>query len=201
MTGDATSATSGTPGNATHDAPAGDIVTITEAARLLGISVRTVQRRLDAGTLEAVEDEGKRLVRLPSDATAQAIGYTSHDAPGMSSGTPHGATGNTTAQATTAASDATRDASGELVAELRDQVKFLRSQVEEHARAEAELRAALREALRMQAKALPEPGQETAQTAPAQEVKSAQESTQTSAQQPTAQREYRPLWKLLLGIK
>lgn len=62
-TGDKTS-------NATHDAPhdsAVFVVTITEAARLLGQSVRTVQRALDGGKMEAVAVAGKRCVRLRAD--------------------------------------------------------------------------------------------------------------------------------------
>jgi excisionase family DNA binding protein len=56
--------------NATHDAPhdsAVFVVTITEAARLLGQSVRTVQRSLDGGKMEAVAVAGKRCVRLRAD--------------------------------------------------------------------------------------------------------------------------------------
>lgn len=44
-----------------------ELVSITEAAQLLGISIRTVQRRLDAGQLEAVMVADKRMVRLTSD--------------------------------------------------------------------------------------------------------------------------------------
>jgi excisionase family DNA binding protein len=71
----------------THDAPQGDSrrdsATITEAARLLGVSVRTVQRRLDTGKLESFESEGKRFVRLTPDTTANATqgdSVTRHDA-------------------------------------------------------------------------------------------------------------------------
>jgi excisionase family DNA binding protein len=56
--------------DAAHGAP-GDttafVVTITEAARLLGQSVRTVQRALDGGKMEAVAVAGKRCVRLRAD--------------------------------------------------------------------------------------------------------------------------------------
>jgi excisionase family DNA binding protein len=61
-----------------------DSATITEAARILGVSVRTVQRRLDNGKLESFESEGKRFVRLTPDATANATqgdSVTRHDAP------------------------------------------------------------------------------------------------------------------------
>jgi excisionase family DNA binding protein len=46
------------------------VVSITEAAERLGVSVRTVQRRLDTGELEAVTERDKRRVILPGNATA-----------------------------------------------------------------------------------------------------------------------------------
>jgi excisionase family DNA binding protein len=61
------------------------IVTITEAARLLEVSVRTVQRRLDAGEWEAVTMAGKRCVKLPTDALP----------PGVTPDVSHGATHDT----------------------------------------------------------------------------------------------------------
>jgi hypothetical protein len=58
----------------TDDMTEGEIVTITEAHERLGLSVRTVQRRLDRGELKAVERDGKRMVLLPShEATGDAI--------------------------------------------------------------------------------------------------------------------------------
>lgn len=59
------------------------LLTITEAARALEISVRTVQRRLDAGEYEATTVAGKRCVRLsvkdfpdgiPEDVTLDVTG-------------------------------------------------------------------------------------------------------------------------------
>lgn len=58
--------TSDTTHDATDDTTA-FVVTITEAARLLGQSVRTVQRALDGGKMEAVAVAGKRCVRLRAD--------------------------------------------------------------------------------------------------------------------------------------
>lgn len=60
------------------------VVTITEAARRLGLSVRTVQRRLDNGEWQAVTVAGKRCVRLPAtelpdDVTPDATHDTTHD--------------------------------------------------------------------------------------------------------------------------
>ncbi len=63
-------------------------VSITEAAKHLGVSVRTVQRRLDSGELEAVTEGDRRRVRLPD-------------------GTPASATGDTTARHDTGVGDAT----------------------------------------------------------------------------------------------
>lgn len=66
--------------DATHDTPPTDapraaafVVTITEAAKLLQCSVRTVQRRLDAGEWEVVMVAGKRCVRLPADALPDGV--------------------------------------------------------------------------------------------------------------------------------
>ena len=49
------------------------IVTITDAAKMLNMSVRTVQRRLDAGEWEAVMMAGKRCVRLPESALPAGV--------------------------------------------------------------------------------------------------------------------------------
>ena len=64
-----------------NDASTYDVVSITEAAKRLKCSVRTVQRRLDAGTLDAVEIEGQRRVKLSRDnatpnATSNALPNT-----------------------------------------------------------------------------------------------------------------------------
>ncbi len=90
------------------ETPLSFVVTITKAQELTGLSIRTIQRRLDAGTLEAVEMAGKRWVRLrqsdlspgtPHDAIAAARlesdaieGGLSHD---VSRGVPHGLVNDT----------------------------------------------------------------------------------------------------------
>ncbi len=58
----------------THDTTDdnGEIVTVTEAAARLGMSVRTIQRKLDAGELQAVMQLGKRCVRLPGNMVVEA---------------------------------------------------------------------------------------------------------------------------------
>jgi excisionase family DNA binding protein len=57
----------------------GRVLTITEAAEALGVSVRTVQRRLDNGELKEVKEYGKRLVRLPADVSRDTTDDTPHD--------------------------------------------------------------------------------------------------------------------------
>ncbi|PQV62418.1 DNA binding domain-containing protein, excisionase family, partial [Abditibacterium utsteinense] len=63
--------------DATRDTTKGDLsrdmtrqgVAISEAAKILGVSLRTVQRRLDKGELRSIERDGKRFVLLDSNAT------------------------------------------------------------------------------------------------------------------------------------
>ncbi len=73
-------------------------VTITEASKYLDCSVRTVQRRMDAGELEAVAQHGKRMVRLresdlPPGVTPDATGDILDS---VALNMTHGATGDTT---------------------------------------------------------------------------------------------------------
>jgi excisionase family DNA binding protein len=77
------------------------VVTITDAARLTGASVRTVQRRLDNGGYEAIERAGKRWVKLPASeinadisekelaSLAIEADTVSGDAPGDTLNAPH----------------------------------------------------------------------------------------------------------------
>jgi excisionase family DNA binding protein len=126
------------------DATRRDAVPVADAARLLGVSVRTVQRRIERGELQAIEDEGKRFVVLPT-ATVDA---TRRDMCRVTVAT---------AQATPAPSVATNDV---LLSHLTEETKFLRLQLEEALRGQAELRAAVRELTKAlnQTKALPAPG-------------------------------------------
>jgi excisionase family DNA binding protein len=105
---------------ATHDTPAAApdetveaaayIVTITEAARLLELSVRTVQRRLDAGEWEAVTMAGKRCVKLPADALPAGV------TPDVSLGMTHD---TLSPFDSTLTPDATRDRQGDSTALAR----------------------------------------------------------------------------------
>lgn len=113
---------------------------IDATARILGVSVRTVQRRLKAGELAAIERDGRRLVLLPDTTTKGA-----------------------TVDATPRQIDATeRDTGSELVAQLRSENQFLRGVIEQLQRDGAEVRAALREVTRAM-KSLPAPATDTGQ--------------------------------------
>lgn len=142
------------------DAP--DVVSITEAAKLLRVSVRTVQRRLDSGDLEAVCEGDTRRVKLPNlsrDMTRQS------DAPGHDKQNSRSFEDDSTRQSDAPQqhvvtrhdapeSDSQRDIMRELLAEKDARIVDLRSQVEAANRQAAEAAAALREYLKMQAKAL-----------------------------------------------
>lgn len=132
----------------------GGVVTISDAARVLGVSVRTVQRRLDAGELEAQEVAGKRCVVLSRDtlgvvspgassdtkpppdgvssdtstlkpARPSATTDTTRDTSALSRDTPK----NTTAQQLDAPDDTPRDSSATIEAALRDALAREREQV------------------------------------------------------------------------
>ncbi len=123
-------------------------MTFEEAARLLGVSLRTVQRRVKDGNLNSIERDGARLVCLEPDATTDATrDATMRD----NDATPRqiDATQRDTAQARS-----TPDVAASL-AQSREEILFLRALVEQHQRSEAELRAALRKALDAMPKALP----------------------------------------------
>jgi excisionase family DNA binding protein len=124
----------------TPDTSQRDSATITEAARLLGVSVRTVQRRLDNGDLRAIERDGKRFVDMTADATS--------DAPQGDNVTRHDTTNDARAR-----EESTPDLAA-LLTQSREEIAFLRSMLEARERDSAELRAALREALKAMPKAI-----------------------------------------------
>lgn len=163
MTSDATGRHDRATGDAPNGTPEGDtnatgarVLSITAAAQVLGLSVRTVQRRLDAGTLQAVEVEGARRVRLPDDATSNATDRATGGTPQGDTVTRQHATGDATEgdslgdtrQAQVLAAPSREE-------ELREEIRFLRGVVEQQQRDSAELRAALRAALQMSQRALP----------------------------------------------
>ncbi len=61
-----------------------NLVTLEEAAKRLGVSIRTIRRRIKAGELSASMDNGRRMVSLPDvpDITSPPIGPTVCGPPG-----------------------------------------------------------------------------------------------------------------------
>ncbi len=174
-----------------------DTATVTEAAKLLGVTIRTVQRRLDRGELNSIEEGGKRLVLMPAKATAD----TSGNAIRRDSDTRHDATGDVTGHEAVARLLEEKDAR---IADLRATVDAQRLQIEAANRTAAETAAAMRDLVKLQAKALPAPGNEgalqAAQSAPDSVAATRTQPTITGQQQP-AEREPRPLWKLIFGVR
>lgn len=121
--------------DATRDNLSRQTATVDSAAQLLGVSVRTVQRRIKAGELSAIEQSGRRVVLLPDTTTK-------------------GATVDATPRHFVATA---RDIGGELVEQLRSENFFLRSLLEQRDRDAAEIRAALRKALELAPKAIEAP--------------------------------------------
>jgi excisionase family DNA binding protein len=164
-----------------------DIATVTEAAKRLGVTVRTVQRRLDRGELKSIEADGKRLVVLPAGATAGATGDTTAG----DSDTRHDATGDATPH----------DSGGAFMAHLVEENAFLRRAVEQRDRDAAELRAALRKALDAMPKAITAPADSDAPQAP-QLAAFPQKGNQAQPARNGARRPaQRALWRVILGIR
>ncbi len=112
-------------------------VTITAASKQLGVTVRTVQRRLDSGVLRSIMRDGRRLVLLDSGATPSATQrdtLTRHATPNVAS-------------RDTSRDTAPGDMTTKYVAQIEAENRFLRGQIEEGNRNAAELRSALRKAL------------------------------------------------------
>jgi excisionase family DNA binding protein len=154
-------------------------ITITAAAKRLGVSVRTVQRRLDSGVLRSLERDGRRLVLIESDAIERAT-------------TRHGvATQRDTVSRHVATRDTTKgEGATALLIEQRErdraEITFLRGLVEQHQRSEAELRTSLREALRAMPKQItagaPETAAQTAINGPGASKSAAAEKSEGAAQ-------------------
>ncbi len=193
--------TSGAP---SEQAATDEPVSLLEASRVLGVSLRTVQRRIKAGDLETIERDGERMVILPlATVAATRPATTTRDA----ATAPQPVTTEQATTTGTATSDATEAARlREDLEREREQVKFLRGLVEAHQRSEAELRQTLREALRLSARALPEghpegrseAGTERAlqDSQSAQEPQAAQETTAAASDvQRAVDKPQRPFWK------
>lgn len=135
--------------------------TITATARRLGVSVRTVQRRLDSGILRSIERDGRRFVLLDGDATqgdTTRQNVVSRDTTQRDSVTRHATPDDATRDTTQG------DMGGRYVTQLERENAFLKAQIEEGNRNAAELRAALRKALEAQPRALPMGASEPAPT-------------------------------------
>jgi hypothetical protein len=127
--------------------------TIGGTAKALGVSVRTVQRRIERGELSVIERDGRRLVELPDGATSDAT-------PVRQTATSVATTRQSVATtrqsvATTRQNVATsRDTEAERIAELKAEVAFLRNVVEAQQRDAVELRQSLKRALDLAPKQL-----------------------------------------------
>jgi excisionase family DNA binding protein len=155
-------------------------VSLDVAARLLGVGLRTVQRRVRSGELRSIERDGGRLVLLDNDATNAATVDATRDTV-----TRHNATGR----------DSEADLRDTLERE-REQNQFLRSVIEQLQRDSAETRAALREALKLAPKQLTTGTEESAQSLQrkARESETSKDTAQSaSAPQKPAQSDKRTL--------
>jgi hypothetical protein len=177
-------------------------LTVSQAAARLGVSERTVQRRCKSGKLAAKLESGEEgtawLVdgsKLPTGADTQNTSESRQSVVSVPTGAANVPTG----------------ADSGLLEHLRVENAFLRGLVEQRDRDAAELRAALREALRMSNRALmPAASDESASAADApqqtQTTKAGNQSkpaaiaAQRAAERPT-ERDARPLWKVILGVR
>jgi hypothetical protein len=178
-TNDATRDTTGRDSDAT---PGAFVASIGDAAKSLGVSIRTVQRRIERGQMSVIERDGRRFVQLPNGTPTDA--------------TP-GATGDATPRqvdATPRQNDATgRDSDAERIAELKAEVAFLRNVVEAQQRDGAETRAALREALKLAPKQLNAAPPERPTAPPTDTATKDSRPTKRSAQKPTGTQESAPI--------
>jgi hypothetical protein len=137
------------------DSPGARVVSVSQAAAALSVTVRTVQRRLDSGVLRSEKRNGRRFVVLPSDGPAD-------EKTGATEATPN-ATFDTTQNTTTRHPNATDgDMASRLIAQLEAENRFLKGELETAHRNHALGMAAMREALKALPKALPAPAAETA---------------------------------------
>jgi hypothetical protein len=140
-----------TPDNSGDNAPTGgdvshpDFVTVTDAAKILGVSPRSVQRRCKAGTLGARRLETKFGEAWEVDRAQVEKAASEAATPPQKS---RDETPDTAPTEPRHVAPAEGDLAARYVARLETENDFLRATVEQHQRSEAELRAALREALK-----------------------------------------------------
>jgi hypothetical protein len=200
----------------------GEWLTTADACHVLGISDRTLKRRVEAGAIES------RLEALPRGGVRRLVRATNRAGQEKTAEGPNVRATNERKSETARASEeiraghagqierATRGPeveSGNVatpqVERLEKEVEFLRGLVEQHQRGEAELRAALREALRAMPKQLTEgtaappvalrtPEILPAVVSPVEREKAPKIGSNRGAR---SDKEPRPLWKVMLGIR
>ncbi len=170
--------------------PAEEWLTVSQAAARLGISEKTLLRRIRRGELEAHKEP------LPNGGSAWRVHLnTEQDAP-----EPEG-TDKRAEEARAGTGQDTKDSekdsapvvsfaragsgqdSGQdtLTAHLLEENRFLRGVVEQQQRDAAELRQALREALKLQTRALPSPAESAPSVAAGEETPTAPKVAQRGA--------------------
>jgi hypothetical protein len=195
-----------------------------EACRILGISDRTLKRRIEAGDVES------KLETLPRGGVRRVVRVT--DRAGQSGdarGPSVRATNERETESVRANADERAGRAGQIeratrgpevesgnvaaqqVERLEKEVEFLRGLVEQHQRAEAELRAALRETLKAMPRELTTGTSATPEAAQNRPQIAATSNTSTDAQAPVglaakakgaaSRRGPRAMWKLILGIR
>lgn len=141
-------------------------LTVSQAAAALGVSTRTVQKRIARGEIEARRVPWQKGERFEIEArtlsanqgrSANAIkGESSANGSHLKPGFDAQASANPKRERSRLSSHSVRasndlqllEITREALADVREQNAFLRATVEQHQRSEAELRASLREALR-----------------------------------------------------
>jgi excisionase family DNA binding protein len=207
------------------------LLTVPQAAAALGISERTLRKRIKAGEIEArkysmlggglswrvslpdrtgsemeTEPEARRKIEPEANrkySECETIAERKRAGSEMENGTEisEPRTGSGTE------AESTPEYSRQ-IERLESEVLFLRGLVEQRDRDAAEMRAALREALRSMPKAI-EAGSQSTPDQPRETVPREGQSTptpkttpaQSSGTQRPAAREMRPLWKVMLGIR
>jgi hypothetical protein len=108
-------------------------VSVSDAAKARGVSVRTVKRWIENGEVETRKDGARRLVLLPVERDTEGT-QEGHDAPS-----------HVQKEDTKGTRSVNQHADRE--AELKEEIRFLRGVIEQLQRDGAETRAALRKAL------------------------------------------------------
>jgi hypothetical protein len=199
-------------------------LTSAEACRILGVSDRTLKRRIEAGVVES------RLETLPRGGVRRVVRVTERAGQEQEASGPNvRATNERENGSVRDNADNRAGRAGQIeratrgpevesavvptpqVERLEKEVDFLRGLVEQHQRAEAELRASLREVLRAMPRQLTEGTGAAPEAAQNRPQIAATSNTSTDAQAPAespakakgaaSRRGPRAMWKLLLGIR